>query len=113
MVKVVHQSAIVAERVGVAGASGAKVQWLIHSPDGAENFFMRRFTIQPGGYSPRHTHPYEHEVYVLSGTGKVLLEGEWRTFEKDYAIFVPANVEHQFKNEGEQELVFLCIIPKV
>ena len=111
MKKVVHQSSVPEETVNMKDASGVKIQWLINSSDDAENFFMRRFTVDVGGYTPRHSHPYEHEVYVLEGKGKVFIDGEWHDFEKDFVIFVPPDLEHQFKNTGDTELIFLCSIP--
>jgi quercetin dioxygenase-like cupin family protein len=41
---------------------------------GAPNFVMRLFEIDPDGYSPFHTHAWEHEVFVLEGEGTVLTE---------------------------------------
>ncbi len=58
-----------AEDVKMEEASGVKKRVLISEADGAPNFIMRRFTIEPGGHTPYHTHPWEHELYVLSGTG--------------------------------------------
>ena len=52
-------------------AEGTFVQILI--PEGP-NFVLRVFTITPGGHTPLHSHPREHEVCVLSGKGRA--EGE-------------------------------------
>ena len=49
--------------------SKLRVRWLITEDIGAINFAMRLFEMEPGGYSPLHSHPWEHEVYVLSGSG--------------------------------------------
>jgi len=40
---------------------------LIGKSKGAKNFVMRLFTVEEGGYSPLHSHPWEHEVYIVSG----------------------------------------------
>ncbi len=110
--KAVHQSEIPAEVVRDEGAKDVKIQWLIAERDGAPNFYLRRFTLAPGGYTPRHSHAHEHEVYCLAGRGEVLIDGKWHSFEKDFVIFVPPQVEHQFRNVGDEELVFLCAVPK-
>ncbi|MEZ6106968.1 MAG: cupin domain-containing protein [Pirellulaceae bacterium] len=60
------------QEVDMPGATGCQVQWLIGEKDGAPNFAMRRFMVAPGGHTPRHHHPYEHEVFVLSGHGEVI-----------------------------------------
>jgi quercetin dioxygenase-like cupin family protein len=93
------------------GASKLKVRWLITKDMGAENFAMRFFEMEPEGYSPFHSHPWEHEVFILEGEGIVVGGGEERKFRTGDVIFVPPNEKHQFKNTGETTLKFLCLIP--
>jgi hypothetical protein len=69
--KINHFAEINEKPVEMEGASGCSVRWLVSESDGAPNFAMRRFEVAPGGYTPRHSHPYEHEVYVLEGEGVV------------------------------------------
>jgi len=77
----------------------------------APGFSMRKFTVDVGGCSPYHTHPWEHEVYVLSGKGEVRhAEGANPVTAGGFA-FVPPNDEHQFVNVGEQPFEFLCMVP--
>jgi quercetin dioxygenase-like cupin family protein len=78
---------------------------------GAENFAMRLFEMEPGGYSPLHSHAWEHEVFILEGEGIVQSGGEERKFRPGDVIFIPPNEEHQFKNTGEKVVKFLCLIP--
>jgi quercetin dioxygenase-like cupin family protein len=78
---------------------------------GAHNFAMRVFEVEPEGYTPLHKHPWEHEVFVLEGTGQ-LFDGEKTTlFTAGDVVFVPPNERHQFKNEGKTLLKFICLIP--
>ncbi len=99
------------EKVEMEGAKDATIQWLIAKEHGAPNFAMRRFRVKPGGYTPYHTHDYEHEVYVLDGKGVAIIEGEEYPLEKDSFILVPPNLRHQFRNTGDSDLIFLCVIP--
>ncbi|TYB92415.1 MAG: cupin domain-containing protein [Kosmotoga sp.] len=78
---------------------------------GAPNFFMRLFVLAPGGHSPYHSHDWEHEVYVIKGKGKIITENREEEINDNSYVFVPPNVEHQFKNIGEDELHFICVIP--
>jgi quercetin dioxygenase-like cupin family protein len=88
-----------------------KVRWLITKGLGAQNFAMRLFEMEPGGHSPLHTHPWEHEVFILEGEGQ-LFDGEKASaFSAEDVVFVPANERHQFKNTGQKRLRFLCLIP--
>ena len=93
------------------GTSKLRVRWLITKEMGAENFAMRLFEMEPGGYSPLHSHSWEHEVFILEGEGTVFGGGEERKFKANNVIFIPPNEKHQFKNTGETTLKFLCLIP--
>ncbi|MBS7650614.1 cupin domain-containing protein [Candidatus Bathyarchaeota archaeon] len=78
---------------------------------GAENFAMRFFEVTPGGFSPLHKHPWEHEVFILEGEGIVTDGKEDRRFRQGDAIFIPPNEEHPLKNTGSSTLKLLCVIP--
>ena len=97
--------------VEIEGAKDTEIRWLISKDDGAENFSMRIFEIGPGGHTPLHTHPHEHEIFVVEGEGIFVFEGKEHQFEKDYVIFVPGGKEHRFKNTGDSLLRMLCLIP--
>jgi len=93
------------------GAEKLKVRWLITKETGAKNFAMRLFEMEPGGFSPLHSHPWEHEVFILEGQGLVTGGGEERRFKEDDVIFIPQNETHQLKNPSEKTVKFLCLIP--
>jgi len=109
--KVAHYKEVSGEEVKEAGARGVRVRWLISDRDGAKNFAMRYFEIKPGGYTPRHTHDWEHEVFILSGEGIVFCEGQERKITRGYVVFIPPRDEHYFKNTGNEKMTFLCLIP--
>ena len=84
---------------------------LIGKSKGAKNFVMRLFTVEEGGYSTLHSHPWEHEVYIVQATAPVVTpEGEQPSQACSY-VFVPANAVHQVKNSGKGNLEFICVIP--
>ncbi len=109
--KIEKSSNITKSPVEIEGAKDVDIRWLISKADGAENFAMRMFELQPGGCTPLHTHPHEHEVFVVEGRGVFVFEGKEYPFNKDFAIFVPGGKEHCFRNTGDSVLKFLCIIP--
>jgi len=93
------------------GASKVRVKWLITKAMGAKNFAMRLFEVEPNGYSPLHTHPWEHEVFILEGNG-IVFDGEKATpFKANDVVFIPSDERHQFKNTDRKQLKFLCLIP--
>ncbi|AKI98049.1 cupin domain-containing protein [Kosmotoga pacifica] len=90
---------------------GVEKRVLIGKKLDAPNFVMRLFTVAPGGYSPKHSHNWEHEVYIVSGTVTVVTpEGEIKLEEGSF-VYVPKNVEHQFRNDSTETLNFICVIP--
>jgi quercetin dioxygenase-like cupin family protein len=95
------------------GTSKLKVRWLITNKMGAKNFAMRLFEMEPGGYSPLHSHHWEHEVFILGGEGVVTGGSEERRFKPDDVIFIPPEEVHQFRNDGKKTVKFLCLIPCV
>jgi quercetin dioxygenase-like cupin family protein len=109
--KVFDYQEIKAEEATMHGAKGVKVRWLIAEKDGAPNFAMRLFEVEPDGCSPLHTHDWEHEVFIVEGEG-LANDGENQTkIKRGSVIYVAPNEKHQFKNTGAQPLKFICIIP--
>ena len=100
------------EDVEMEGAEGVTIQWLLRGDHGVPNFEMRRFTVTRGGHTPHHRHDYEHEIYVMSGQGVLTHEGEEHRLHPEDVIFVPANDWHQFRNDGDGDFVFMCLIPR-
>jgi quercetin dioxygenase-like cupin family protein len=90
---------------------GINMKVLIGTESGASNFVMRVFEVGPGGHTAYHTHPWEHEVYVLGGTGIVKQGDNHHTIKEDSFAFVPAGEEHQFINQGDTVLRFICVVP--
>jgi hypothetical protein len=54
------------------GSSKLKIRWL--NNEGSNIFAVRRIQIKPGGYSPYHSHPWEHEIFVLEGSSTAVGE---------------------------------------
>jgi quercetin dioxygenase-like cupin family protein len=106
-----HQHYSDVAREGVEGYSGVTVRWLISKNDGAPTFAMRLFEVEPGGASPYHQHEWEHEVFILQGTGVVKKEYGEEKFSKGDFFFIHPNEWHQFINTGKSVFQFLCLIP--
>ena len=100
-----------AEDVKMDGVVGVTIRWLISKNDEAPNFAMRLFEVAPEGHSPFHTHEWEHEVYIVEGSGELEFEGTRKPFEKDWFLLVPPGREHRFINTGDGVLRFLCLVP--
>lgn len=91
---------------------GVKKRVVIGPDEGAENFIMRVFDIAPGHTSPDHAHPWEHEVFILSGEGAARDEaGKEMPIGGGSTLFLPAGEKHCLINKGKDALRFICIIP--
>lgn len=109
--KVVRYTDVPAQTFGPE-APGTSIRWLIDDDhDGAPIYALRMIEVEPGGHTPRHSHPYEHENFVVAGQGRVLVNGEWRAVQAGDVIFVPGEMEHTYENTGDTPFRFLCGIP--
>ena len=95
------------------GAKGVLKQVPLSRADGVPTFSFRVFTIEPGGHTPLHQHPFEHMNYVIKGNGVLVLKDqEHEINEGDFALVLPDEI-HQFKNTSKnQKLLFICAVPK-
>lgn len=109
--KVSHYESVTQQPVAMEGSHGCRVRWLLGERDGTPNFAMRQFEVAPGGYTPRHSHPYEHEVFVLEGEGVVLENSKPHALKAGDVVLVKPDEIHQFRNTGQHPLKFLCLVP--
>jgi quercetin dioxygenase-like cupin family protein len=96
--------------VASEGAKGVAMRVPIAQSDGAPSFTLRFFALEPGGHTPQHHHPYEHEIIVWDGSGTLWgADGEWPLAAGTVALVLPGE-EHQFR-AGPKGLSFLCAVP--
>ncbi len=95
----------------VEAEPGVCVRVAIGEEQGAPNFHLRVFTVAPGANTPLHEHPWEHEVFILRGGGVVVSGDRESPFVPHDAIYVAPNERHQFRNTGDEDVQFICVIP--
>jgi len=95
------------------GAKGVYKQIPISRENGTPTFSFRVFTIEPGGYTPLHNHPFEHLNYVIKGNGSVIADNrEYEVKKGDFVMILPGEV-HQYRNISTSvPLVIICAVPK-
>lgn len=110
--KIANVNDIPQEKVVMDGAKDCAVQLAVTPRDGAPNFALRVFEVAPGGHTPLHHHPYEHEIFVLEGRGTVWRENKEVPLQRGDVLYIPADEQHQFKNaEKAVPFKFICLIP--
>lgn len=92
-------------------AKNTFIQVLI-PPDENNNFAMRKFTLKKGGMIPFHKNLVEHQQYVLCGKAELKIDDEISVVQRDSVAYIPAGVPHYYKNIGNTNFEFLCIVPK-
>jgi quercetin dioxygenase-like cupin family protein len=91
-------------------AKGVEMRPLITEKEGAPHFALRVFRLDAEGHTPYHAHAWEHEVYVLGGSGVVRSgDGEHALHVGD-SVFLAPHEEHQFI-AGRDGLRFICCVP--
>jgi quercetin dioxygenase-like cupin family protein len=100
-------------RPDMEGAEGVFKQIPLSREDGAPTFAFRVFTIEPGGHTAHHKHPFEHMNYVIDGNGTVIAEDKEIEIEKgDFVLVLPGET-HQYRNTSRgKPLVIICAVPK-
>jgi len=107
-----HSDKVAKEKPSLEGTEKCALRWLIAEKDGAENYAMRLFELKPGGSIPLHAHvDTEHEIYIIEGNGILEDDKKSNEIKKGDAIFVKPGDKHSFKNNSNQPLKFICVIP--
>lgn len=97
----------------MAGAKDIYKQIPISRENGAPTFSFRVFTINPGGHTPLHQHPFEHVNYIIEGRGTMVAEnGEHELKKGDFVLVLPGE-KHQYRNPSPiQPVIMICAVPK-
>lgn len=100
------------EDVTMDGVDRVSACAVIGSDQGWSENCLRVFRIAPGGHTPQHQHDWEHVNHVIKGHGSLMIGDEtFELNEKDFA-YVPPNTRHQFRNLGDTDFEFICVVPK-
>lgn len=101
------------KKVEMDGVKHAFKQVPLSREHGAPNFSFRVFTLEPGGHTPHHNHPFEHLNYIISGQGIVVRDdgSEEPVKAGDFVMILPGE-RHQYRNASKQEqFQFICAVP--
>lgn len=106
-----HASLVEGTMYNSNGAKNALKKALIGEKEGWKDYVMRLFEVSENGHSPKHSHPWPHIVFIVKGEGLLEMEGQIHELKTGSYAFVPNDVEHQFRNTGEDTFSFICIVP--
>ncbi|MDY6821274.1 MAG: cupin domain-containing protein [Deferribacterota bacterium] len=87
-------------------------QVAIGEKEGWDDYIMRIFTLKYGGFTPKHSHPWPHINYIIKGKGILYINDTLHNIKEGFVAFIQSNTTHQFKNDGDGDFKFICIVPK-
>ncbi|MFQ6112147.1 MAG: cupin domain-containing protein [Nitrospinota bacterium] len=76
---------------------------------GARHFSLLVNEMAPGHMSKEHSHKVEHCWYILSGQGKMHMEGEVHDIKAGDAVFAPIDVPHKVECTSEEPLRYVLV----
>lgn len=90
---------------------GRSLRWLVNGGGiAADHASMCVIRIPPGeNVRPAHSHPDGEEViYILYGTGRVMVEGAVENVGPGTAVVFPQGAMHMLQNNGTEEMKVAC-----
>jgi len=90
---------------------GRHLRWLVTKDRlAAQHLSMCVIRVQPGKtVKPAHSHPNGEEViYILSGSGRVWVDGEIDSVHAGSAVLFPQGAVHMLQNTGMEEMKVAC-----
>ena len=94
------------------GQEGTQIKQ-IFSPIEANNairYSIAHCTINPGNNSKPHTMKTSEMYYILQGNGIMHIGEEQKQVKQNEMIFVPPMSKQFLENNGEIDLILLCIV---
>ncbi len=107
-----HRDEIERRRLSSSALNGVTKQVLIGPDQGWEDYVMRMFTLDVGGYTPKHCHAWSHVIYSVEGDGMLIIDGKECQVRAGSTAYVDGGLEHQVLNTGDTSFVFICIVPR-
>jgi len=105
-VKVLHET-----EVDALDLPGRRLTWLVADDRiKAEHCSSCIVRLAPGDkVRPAHSHPNGEEViYIISGSGRVLVNGEVAPISPGSIVLFPQGQVHMLHNTGSEEMKVIC-----
>ena len=84
---------------------------VLTADDGVTVVCMQVTEISPHESTPSHYHPWEHELFIVSGKGLAVGDEGSIPIDQGTIVFIPANEPHCFVNTGSDTLRFVSVEP--
>lgn len=105
--RIYHYSEMPDEAIG-PDAPGARKRKL---NDVESSVSTAMIEVAPGGHTLRHSHPYEHTMYIVEGMGEARDENGNAPLSPGVFLYIRPDELHVVYNTGVKPLKFLTIEP--
>jgi len=97
---------------GFSAGEGTDIKQ-IFQPTNTENgirYSIAHCTINPGKSSKSHIMKTSEVYYIVQGTGIMHVNDESEIVSKDMSVYIPPNSKQCLENNGDADLIALCIV---
>ena len=100
----------IAEQAPFTTADGSTIRSILDRTNAPVEFqSLAEASLPPGGATQPHVQRASEEIYfILSGTARMELDGQFRAVGPGDAILIPPGAWHQITATGEAGLRLLC-----
>jgi uncharacterized cupin superfamily protein len=106
--KIINETDVLEKKV-----PGRFLRWIVGGEDGLCSTYLSGCVMRvlPGEtVKPAHLHPNGEElIYVISGTGKVNVDGVIKPLKIGTAVLFQEGSVHMVRNDGTEELKVFCV----
>jgi quercetin dioxygenase-like cupin family protein len=92
---------------------GATIEFLSWSEDALSNFSVIRSVVPPGVTVPLHSHDDVEDIFIVSGTEQILIDGpgglRWRDASAGDYVRVPRGLPHAHRNVSGKSAVSITV----
>ena len=95
----------------IAG-DGTRLRELLH-PDKQDinlRYSLAHAIVPVGQTSIPHSLTTSEVYYILSGEGKMSIDGDRQVVKPGDAVYIPPNAKQFIQNTADEPLVFICIV---
>ena len=96
----------------IEGSEGAKIKQYFH-PHNTLNgisYSIAQFSLEIGKKTKLHKIKSSEIYYILEGEGKLKIDDQMFNLKINDSAYVPPNSKQFIKNNGNENLRFLCIV---
>ncbi|MBK9669851.1 MAG: cupin domain-containing protein [Thermomonas sp.] len=109
---VVGEAGLARQQPGPHGGAGTTTAYPFFADAPGLSFFFRKRVLHKGAGIGLHQHDKDEVYYVVSGTGRYIVDGSIRDVGPGDAMLTRTGSTHSLMQDGDEDLVILLAYPK-